>query len=56
MPPVVEPAHAQTIEPNISRITANGGQTLESAEAKPVVDISEKNWKAACRNDAVIVG
>ena len=47
MPPVVDPAQAQTIEPNMSRITANGGQTFESAEAKPVVVISEKNWKAA---------
>ena len=45
MPPVVEPAQAHTIEPNISRMTANGGQRF--AVANPVVVMSEKNWKAA---------
>ena len=47
MPPAVEPAQAHTIEPKISRITANDVHWLESAVANPVVVTSDTNWKSA---------
>ena len=43
----VEPAQAHTIEPKISRITANDVHWLESAVAKPVVVTTDTNWNIA---------
>ncbi len=47
MPPAVDPAQAQTIEPKISRMTANEVHVLESAVAKPVVVTTDTNWNIA---------
>ena len=47
MPPAVEPAQAQMIEPKISRMIANEVHTFVSAVANPVVVTSVTNWKAA---------
>ena len=42
-----DPAQAQTIEPKISRMTANEVHVLESAVAKPVVVTTDTNWNIA---------
>ena len=47
MPPAVDPAQAQTIEPKISRMAANEVHELESAVAKPVVVTTDTNWNIA---------
>ena len=47
MPPAVEPAQAQTIDPKISRMTANEVHVLESAVANPVVVTTDTNWNIA---------
>ena len=56
MPPAVEPAQAQTIDPKIRMMTANGVQVFESAVANPEVETTETNWNMPWRNEAESVG
>ena len=56
IPPAVEPAQAQTIDPNRSVMMANEVHVLESAVAKPVVEATVTNWKQAWRNEVPNVG
>ena len=50
----MEPAQAQINEPSISKIIANGVHRLESAVAKPEVDVTETNWNDAKRSNEVV--
>ena len=56
IPPAVDPAQAHTIEPKISRMTANEVHWLESAVANPVVVTTDTNWKSPWRKADVKAG